>query len=126
MVWSSFQKQTEFSSAAWVIGCPKLTIMGLNNGSRNGEANAHSIFFGSYEGIEDPLRIDVRKPWSIVNELRQHLIIAYSTDSNVEPRSPVQVLHRLDSIAYEIKDDLLDLKTVDKNDHDWVFIVPLN
>ena len=102
---------------AFICHCPQTATVSFDDGTTNRQTHAHAVIFGRVKCVED---------FFYVARIEADANVAYGQPSVISmlsfgceqelPRSIVYVAHRLRSVANEVKDDLLKLYAVTRDE----------
>ena len=105
-------------SSGPVIGCrPQTSMMSLDNGLADMQPDSHSIALGCIKGLEEFVRDFRCKAESRIFHAKAHPVrtLLFGSDEQL-PRAIIHRAHRIGSIADQIKNHLLQLDTIARNE----------
>src|SRR5215472_4661172 len=110
------QRELKSCSRTIIRCCPKTAVMSLDYGLTDVQSDSHSIVLGGIEGLEEFVRGFRWEAVAHIFHAKTYPIqpLSFGSDEQLPP-AIIYRAHRVGSIAYQIKNHLLELDTIPFN-----------
>src|SRR5215472_11040964 len=112
-LWATGNGKREGGTGTVVSLCPQTPMMSLDNGTTDGEPDAHAVGFRCVEGVKQLGHVLGGDAHAGIPYAHAHTIAGFEFGADQQlPRAVVHVNHRVGGVAQQVQDHLLQLDSV--------------